>query len=729
MIRTLPIALALIGCGGEGLAPSTVNLADGTPDIPWAAAEDPQVQAPDISWLAEGRPPIAPPNFGGCREGWVPTDRDGVSVCEPWPEGRQTCAGATAQFPGDSACAEVDAGCPAGDFADGLSGEVRYVAPEATAGDGTIDAPFGTIAEAIEALPVEGGTVALAKGDHVGGLVVDRPVSLVGACAAQTQIVGPTCSKPRQAIVSATADLTLESLQITGDTCPGIYATAALSLSGVVVHDVASPGIMSEGLADLTRVALRDVGTGAPDTGEAGVGLWNVSSAMTTIKVSVERTTGTAVRMGIAGRLIAEDLAIVDVSPGPESGFQAGLSGSPFYSSISGLVIENVEYNAATLGWDGLMEDVVIRADADAPPVQQGLTVRSSAWPPARRLWIQADGGAVRFSDVAATVQDSLIEGPAEEFGYAVGISTDGAAPLTLERVVARGFGEAVFIEHDLMALDVVLSGDTAISSFLNDDANIAVYRGDLRAADWYQVLQTSAGFGGLNNDTVVTLSNVRARGGSAGLYASTYVLEHTLFEIEGSPFFGGQYSDLTITDSVFRAAGDEYTVLLDANAGTLTAERVAFEGGDSFAVEWWDGNATLTDLTLSNRLGGISASAGAVELTRAQMEGIGGVGIAVGREGSATIRDVFITDTTVGEDPERPAIGLYVAGRLLAERVLAQGTEGYSVVVDGGQATLNDVSGPDGIVVQRQGLVAGARVNGELTVDPEAPIPAAWGL
>jgi len=169
--------------------------------------------------------------------------------------------------------------------------------------------------------------------------------------------------------------------------------------------------------------------------------------------------------------------------------------------------------------------------------------------------------------------------------------------------------------------------------------------------------------------------------------------------------------------------------VLLDADAGSLTAERVAFEGGDSFAVEWWDGTATLTDLTLSNRLGGVSASGGVVELTRARMEGIGGVGVAVSREGSATIRDVLITDTAVGEYPERPAIGLYAAGRLLAERVLTHGTDGYSVVVDGGQATLNDVSAPEGIVVQRQGLVAGARVDGEVELDPETLIPAAWGL
>ncbi|MCZ7686077.1 MAG: DUF1565 domain-containing protein [Sandaracinaceae bacterium] len=136
--------------------------------------------------------------------------------------GASSCAGGEAHFQGEAGCAPLGA-CPAGEWADGLGGDVLFVRAGASGGDGSRASPFGTIAAALAAARA-GTIVALSKGSFDEAVVLSSGVSLRGACAAETRL---TAAGSGGAVVEVTASgAALEGLTIAGADRIGLRVSA-----------------------------------------------------------------------------------------------------------------------------------------------------------------------------------------------------------------------------------------------------------------------------------------------------------------------------------------------------------------------------------------------------------------------------------------------------------------------------------------------------------------------
>src|SRR3990172_8535120 len=146
----------VLGCGDGKKASSS---GDAAPD----AGND---AAPVFEPTAPEEPAL--PSFVPCPAGWreVADEAGSFDTCDPWPtDGPSSCADDEAQFVGGTGCERIGTACPAGDFAEGLpaSGVVYVKAGAAAGGDGSLGAPFATIAEGVAAAD-SGDVIALSKG-------------------------------------------------------------------------------------------------------------------------------------------------------------------------------------------------------------------------------------------------------------------------------------------------------------------------------------------------------------------------------------------------------------------------------------------------------------------------------------------------------------------------------------------------------------------------------------
>ncbi|MGF1464682.1 MAG: hypothetical protein ACFCGT_00985 [Sandaracinaceae bacterium] len=225
--RAVVVALALASACGPPVGPDAGDSAvaptggepalPAAPRIPWLEAGQPDIAPPAIPWLEAGVPPIG----WGCAGGWRAVDTDGVTTCEPYPEGGpEACGDGEAHFPGEPGCRPIGRACGEGPFAavDDLPAEALLLFVDAAAavgGDGSPGAPYRTLAEALDQA-ASGATVVLAAGAYV----VDRGwpdgVSLRGRCVARTRLVAPGGTE-RSAVVDVArhdAPIRIESVRI-----------------------------------------------------------------------------------------------------------------------------------------------------------------------------------------------------------------------------------------------------------------------------------------------------------------------------------------------------------------------------------------------------------------------------------------------------------------------------------------------------------------------------------
>lgn len=153
-----------------------------------------------------------PPNLSPeqCPDGWgrgeTTIDRGPIlgplvqAYCQP--PARQRCGPHQMQAAGDHECHEVGAACPAEGFATVTATRVSYVRAGASGGNGSRQAPFGTIAEALAALNGDPGVVALAAGRYPESVTLRGAVDLIGACASATEIAGWLSLEAHQGLIS-----------------------------------------------------------------------------------------------------------------------------------------------------------------------------------------------------------------------------------------------------------------------------------------------------------------------------------------------------------------------------------------------------------------------------------------------------------------------------------------------------------------------------------------------
>jgi len=134
---------------------------------------------------------------GRCPDGWAEVMQEvdrgptlgPLSIPYCAPPSRQRCAPHQMQAAGDLTCRPVGAACPAGPFPDAVPPGAAYVLSGANGGDGSLARPFGSLNQALRAMPAP-AAIALGRGSYVEGVVLTGAVALIGACAEHTEIVG-----------------------------------------------------------------------------------------------------------------------------------------------------------------------------------------------------------------------------------------------------------------------------------------------------------------------------------------------------------------------------------------------------------------------------------------------------------------------------------------------------------------------------------------------------------
>ncbi|MCZ7680944.1 MAG: hypothetical protein M5U28_20035 [Sandaracinaceae bacterium] len=196
-------------------------------------------------------------------------EADGLARCEPYPDGGpEDCPFGEAHFPGEPGCALVGSACPAGEWPEGLpdDGSVLFVRAGAVGGDGTRDAPLGTVTDAA-ARAGDGSIIALAKGLHTYPAVVRRPVELRGACAAETQLTSP---EGIVALRIVQTDVRVRDLSIVDAGAPAIFVDgpdASAELDGVVIARAQLGGVIAFEATVTGRSVLVSDTQGSPEGG------------------------------------------------------------------------------------------------------------------------------------------------------------------------------------------------------------------------------------------------------------------------------------------------------------------------------------------------------------------------------------------------------------------------------------------------------------------------------
>lgn len=639
--------------------PPEPDAGDPTPRIDWWAAGEPPVAAPQIPWLEAGRPdrPVLP-----CPENWRPVvGADGLSTCEPWPEsGRQDCAAPwEVHLPGEPGCRAVGAACPEAGFpADLPESGVWYVQPDAVGGDGSLGAPFATIAEAL-AVAVDGDTIALSEGTHPGVFEAGAEVTIRGVCAERTIIARGAVEGDPVPIMLNAARSTLRDVTLTGGVGPGIELTNGerLTAQGVAIHDLDGIGIdvADHGIFAGEDIVVSDV---RPLNGLVGIGIRLSGPGSHLGHIEVRAVSGIGVVLMTNAGLQAADMSIHDISAGDDAtwGTCIGLS------TATGAVVERTACQRTA--WHGV--SVSDRGQA---------TFRDCVFRDLGNGGSQACGLRITGANVGnlprLTAERVLIERPG-----ACGVLADRFRPL--------------FERPEVHLTDVVIRdlGGTA------DLADVGIQ--SKGAAMWMERVS-------------VTNAHDRAFMGSDDTIVVASHLDLEAIGTTGLSLVGGTYtlSDVAIHRGPTTEPEADAFGLLAGNDAHLQVDRLLIEqvpglgivlSGNSGVVD-----GALRDVIVRDMVPGpadtwgngvdLSRDAGPLTFERLLVENVLNVGVAVAGGVEATFRDLRVSGVQSDRQSGQYGDGLYIGG--------ASATVERAVIADAKQSGLNVTGDPgfDGVV------------------------------
>lgn len=714
----------LIACGGDD---------EPEPD-PVDAGVDAAADA-EASFEVEAPRPHAPPalpELGPCPEGWsevADADVPAVVHCEPWPSGEaEECPDDQAHFPGGAGCEPVGPPCPAGDWPEDLPADaaVLYVlAGAAGGGDGSLESPFATIADAI-AVAEEGAVIALSKGTFDEDVFVNRAVSLWGACVGGTTL---TSSRPSTQFATLSfrgpAGQGVRNVTITGER-PGVRVTATsgpVEMLSVVLRDSPTDPVVVEEGGDLSAqdVVVRD--------SQGVFGIYAATGAQVELSRVVLRAAGIRELYAIdeGTRIEAIDVALLDASPSddPQLPGMAVLAYSGGVISLQSSIVERAPFLAAGAAGPGselVLQDTLVRSGtgASSPGVdlEQGAhgTLTRVAITDAIGLGlnIQGEGTEVHASDlvISDTATSSGILGQAIEI--AQGAHADLARTL-----IARSHSTGMKIGHEGTE---VLATDLSI----------------VRTLDGLNPFGDTVGCG-------IELT----RGGRLELVRSEVSQSDEIGIAVGKGSSSLVATDLAVHDTVGNALTFGIGLIVQ-EGGSVTLERASFEQNASGGIQVGLPPAELTALDLVVR-GTVSSHqtkeygygvfvflGGEATLTRTLIEGNQFAGFWVGGEGAhAVAEELEVRDTSeqscvADTCPEAGAgFGVLVdfAGSAEVHGFRVTGSALAGVAVADGSLDLSDgeVTGnPIGANVQDEGYDLGRLQSNVLYTDNDRNLDSA---
>jgi hypothetical protein len=202
---------------------------------------------------------------------------------------------------------------------------VLYVRPDG-AGDGSAAAPFGTIEEAIAAA-TPGAVVLLAAGEYTTTASIGEELTILGACARETRIVGTTAPINDANVnedfagalhVRDLGKLTLENVTLSGErTTVTVRGGANAALSDVIVEDFTPQGMwVSDAGSTLSVAKSLFTGGRIAETRTVASGVIATFEGHAEVSDSAfVDCAGRAVNVLEKGSVLLTDVSITDVHP------------------------------------------------------------------------------------------------------------------------------------------------------------------------------------------------------------------------------------------------------------------------------------------------------------------------------------------------------------------------------------------------------------------------------
>lgn len=660
--------------------PGPLELVDAAAELP-----PPPTEPPPPTWCPDsgtGRAAPCGTTVLACPAGSVP-DPVGSGCVEPgptWlcPPGFSESAGASP--PG---CMPDGAACEA---PDGRSDTLHVEVGAGGRADGSVTSPYGTLAEALaEAKP--GATIVLGPGEHAGGVVVDRPVTIRGSCAAPAVLSGPSGGATIRFVLSASESSSFSDVTVTGGS-PGIeVASGTLTGSRLMVQGATGRAVDVRGSS--SRATLRDsvvVGTQPDPDGNAGHGVtvWGgaaatlervrlagnraiglvVSGAASSVEATEVRVDGTLPQQKdsirgdglcvLAGaRLDAHQVTLAD---NHNVAFQVLDAGSS--ATVTGLRVTGTRLEVGSGGMYG--GDAVI-VGPSASLVLEGALLRGNPG-----IGLGAIGPKV---DVAATgirVDDTGLEAGT---GYYNGVTLVGGGDFRLEAIDIRGRSEAALVAGDdgtKAAIDgLVIDCADGDEPPLGPGVSVAV-GADVSLSDATVHGCVSWGLTA-GRDSVVDLRRVN--------------VVDTAEDDEGTGYGMQVLSGARATMHDVRIARSRGTGLMIANAGvTVLASRLVVDGTQGTIDGSWGTAITVRD-------------GARLELAGGRLSSNRHGGVMVADAGAAILAGVVVDDT----GPEASS-GLYGVGFGAVEQAIlsvdgctARGNHMAALLVDSSSAVVDD--------------------------------------
>ena len=346
------IMLVAVACGGESMTATPDAAPDAGAQI-FSGPTSPDIGEVTTAWMTTPAPPqltgisAAPPMPGPCPDGWMTVPLADGHTCEP-PSARTDCAeGEVSDI--DGTCRLFGATCPADGWPSNLPTEQTIVYVDAAAtppGDGTLAAPYVSVVDAVAAAP-SGAVLALRSGDHQGPLLIDKPLTLLGACASGTRLVSTVANEALPIVIIESA-MTLREVTLSGER-PGLALGAPTSspveLDTVAIRDVISYGVLA--FPD-TRLEARNLWVSGvqaqPSSGQFGTFIVGEDATVVLQHAVLEDGAFAGINT-IGGAITVVDSVIrrVELSNGD---FGQGIYGFESRISLERVVIEDVRDSA-----------------------------------------------------------------------------------------------------------------------------------------------------------------------------------------------------------------------------------------------------------------------------------------------------------------------------------------------------------------------------------------------
>jgi len=637
--RIAGLALAMSACGDD--APVSDAAADVGPDVGGDAG--PEIEAPT--------PPAAAalPTMTPCPEGWQSTMVGPAEACEPWPPDTAPCTFPETRFPGDASCARLGSACPApGEWPSDLptDGSVLYVRAGAAGGDGSLDAPFGLLTDALAAAAA-GATIALTEGSYGGDVFVPDDVALRGACVARTELVGPTGDVADATVVLGPSS-SLRDLHIRGDRAGVVMnGGGSANLRDIWIEGVAI-GIGLVG--STTRLDGEGIVVDGIEPREAGFGIYvGTGSQASLSRVHVTNVVGGSVVVGNDGSRLTLTDAVIQNAVAPED--------TALGTAISSLSRGHLELTRALV--DGAMSSgVFVQGEASAQLVDVvvrnirtmgtrgqgafGVGVQSASRADVERLYVSATeaSGIVaigfRTELVGSDIIVDAVGGTMVAGLTGTGILVDTAS-MNIERALVR----------DARNAGVTVSGLDGQGTF--SDLTVMETRPE-----------SGLGYGGVGLDVVV--------GGVVAVARAHFVDNQDAGVLVSGPTSSAALSDIVVTET--RPDDDgRYGRGLSAQAGaTLDAERIVvtdnievgvFVHGEGPGVTLRDaviGRTAVSEVS-GAAMGLVAVEMGQVDIERFLIEDNALAGIQIATGGRIRARVGVVSGSPIGVNVQTPGI------------------------------------------------------------------------